>query len=251
MKPIVLVHGLFGHQKDPRILKSFGDRPVFAPDLLGYGEFREAAVDGLTLFDQARHVMRFVQNKALGEVHLVGHSVGGVVAALCAIEWSHRIASLTSVEGNFTIKDAFWSRSISDKSNEEVRRIFDGYRSDSVAWFAGMGVPSSPWSDQLSISWLDNQSAEAVRAQATAVVKATLQREYLPALERVFHSSLPVNLIAGERSSADWDTPMWANQCCATRINIPRVGHLMMAEDPEGYARAIIACVEHAQRCAR
>ncbi|WP_428942794.1 alpha/beta fold hydrolase [Xanthomonas oryzae] len=44
------------------------------------------------------------------KVHLVGHSVGGAVSALVCSLYPELVASFTSVEGNFTLKDAFWSR---------------------------------------------------------------------------------------------------------------------------------------------
>jgi pimeloyl-ACP methyl ester carboxylesterase len=40
-------------------------------------------------------------------VSLVGHSVGGVVAYAFAHRYPECVKSLVSVEGNFTLKDAF------------------------------------------------------------------------------------------------------------------------------------------------
>ncbi|TMV84313.1 alpha/beta fold hydrolase [Thioclava sp. BHET1] len=122
MTPIVLVHGLFGHQRDPRLLAAFGERPVFAPSLLGYGAYRDAPVAGLILADQVQHLRVFLDGLGVEKVHLVGHSVGGAVAALAAIAMPGRLASLTSVEGNFTLRDAFWSRSIAAKPVKRSKR---------------------------------------------------------------------------------------------------------------------------------
>lgn len=55
----------------------------------------------------------------------------------------------------------------------------------------------------------------------------------------VLESELPVHLIAGARSADGWDVPDWANDLCTTRVNIPRTGHLMMAENPRAFARAV------------
>ena len=241
--PILLVHGLFGHQRTPRILAAFGTNAVFVPDMLGYGVHRGTLLTGVPLIEQARHVVRYMDENGLGKVHLVGHSVGGAISALIAIHWPDRLASYITVEGNFTLKDAFWSKSISQKSEQEVEDILATYQADPVAWFKNAGVPSSPWSDALAVEWLENQPAATIKAQATAVVQATESAEYLQRLEQVFRSDLPVNLIAGARASAGWDTPVWANQYCAMRINMPGVGHLMMAEAPEAYAKAVLTCV--------
>ncbi|SJM30149.1 hypothetical protein BQ8482_130048 [Mesorhizobium delmotii] len=60
--PIVLVHGLFGNLQDKRILSAFGGRSVHAPELIGYGEYRQVDVSGLALNDQADHVVRYINN---------------------------------------------------------------------------------------------------------------------------------------------------------------------------------------------
>jgi len=246
-RPIVLVHGLFGSQNDPRILAAFGGRRVLAPDLLGYGRYRDIPTTGLSLLDQARHVVKHIDETALGRVHLVGHSVGGAIAAMVAIHCGDRLASLTSVEGNFTLKDAFWTRTISRQDDAEAEAMMASYRADPVAWFRSVGVSTSPWSDQLARNWLDHQPASTIKAQATAVVKATEDPEYLAALEKIFRSTLSASLIAGELSSSAWDTPHWANEYCSMRVNIAGAGHMMMAQDPEAYAKAVMACVDWAE----
>ena len=84
-------------------------------------------------------------------------------------------------------------------------------------------------------------------AQAAAVVEATEDASYLDGIKALMRSGFAVNLVAGARSSQGWDTPLWANQHCTMRVNIPDVGHLMMAESPGAYARAILACVRHCE----
>jgi len=56
MAPVLLIHGLFGSLNFPRILSSLGDRQVFAPDLLGYGAYRDIGAQSWTLQDQACHL---------------------------------------------------------------------------------------------------------------------------------------------------------------------------------------------------
>ena len=55
----------------------------------------------------------FIAENKLGKVHIVGHSVGGAIASLVALHHQELLASLTTVEGNFTLKDAFWSEELS------------------------------------------------------------------------------------------------------------------------------------------
>ncbi len=245
--PIVLLHGLIGRLGDPEILAPFGARDVHAPDLLGYGRNRDADTSSLSLEDQARHVAGFIAALDRGPVHLAGHSVGGAVAVLVAQRFPDHVRSLISIEGNFTLKDAFWSAQLADKSDAEVADIFAGYIADPAAWIAGAGVPVTPWTTALARDWLVHQPAATVKAQARAVVAATEAAEYLKTLRRLMASDLPVSLIAGGRSAAGWDVPDWANRACRLRINIPQVGHLMMAENPEAHARAILTCLDNGE----
>ena len=106
-RPIVLIHGLYGSLNDPKILDAFGKSRVFAPDLLGYGANTDADTDGLSLADQASHVAAFITERNLGPCHVVGHSVGGAVAVLLAREYPQLAETLVSIEGNFTLQDAF------------------------------------------------------------------------------------------------------------------------------------------------
>lgn len=243
-KPIVLLHGLFGSLSDPKILAAFGSTEVHAPDLIGYGCNRDADTSNLTLLDQARHVAGFIARLGTGTVHLVGHSVGGAVSVLVARHFPELVETLTSVEGNFTLKDAFWSGQIAVKADEEVARVISGYEADPDAWIAGAGVGIDDWTSSLARSWLANQPASTIKAQAKAVVAATGQADYLEAI-RDLMQSMPVYLIAGRLSAEGWDVPDWANDSCAARINITGTGHLMMAENPPAFARAILTCISH------
>ncbi|NTJ66061.1 alpha/beta hydrolase [Agrobacterium rhizogenes] len=244
-KPIVLVHGLFGSLSDPKILAAFGNADVHAPDLIGYGRNREADTSSLSLLDQARHIAGFISGLDAGKVHLVGHSVGGAVSMLVARHFPELIESLTSVEGNFTLRDAFWSGQIAVKPDEEVASIISGYEADPDAWIAGAGVQINEWTSSLARSWLANQPPSTIKAQAKAVVAATGEATYLEAARGILQSGISVYLIAGRRSAEGWDVPDWANALCTARINIADTGHLTMAESPDAFASAVLTCLSY------
>lgn len=244
-KPIVLIHGLIGSLSDPKILAAFGSTKIHAPDLIGYGRHSHTDTDNLTLGDQADHVIDFISSLGRGKVHLAGHSVGGAVSALVACRRPDLVETLTSIEGNFTLKDAFWSSQIAVKSDRKVVALIEDYRADPDAWIADAGVPRNDWTSTLARAWLANQPAATIKAQARAVVAATGQQSYLADMRTLMRSAMPVHLIAGARSAAGWDVPDWANQLCDMRINIPATGHLMMAEDPAAFANAILACLAY------
>lgn len=237
--PILLIHGLFGSLADPHILAGFGKARVLAPDLLGYGAYREARTVGLTLAAQADHVSAWLRERDAGPVHVVGHSVGGAVAMFFAARHPGQTQSLTSIEGNFTLKDAFWSSRIAKMELPEVEAIVDGYRTDVAAWIEGAGVAPTPWAVDVARAWLGNQPAATVREQARALVAATGDAAYLGMVRRLLDSGLPVHLVAGERSRGGWDVPQWVRQMARTSSDIAATGHLMMLEAPQRFAATI------------
>ena len=245
MKPtICLIHGLFGNLNAAEILDAFGKEvAVLAPDLIGYGTFRNRSVYNLSLDDQADHIISNIEADCSAPVHLVGHSIGGAVAALVAHSRPDLVKSLISVEGNFTLKDAFWSAEIARKKDRDVEEIITAYRADPDAWMDNAIQTPSDLSSRLARDWLENQPATTIKAQAAAVVSATGEDRYLRDLRSLMEAEMPVHLISGSRSASGWDTPVWANQLCTTRINIPGAGHLMMVEAPDRFVAAILACI--------
>ncbi len=238
-----MIHGLFGNLSAPEIIDAFGDADVSTPDLVGFGQYRATSTVGLSLQDQAEHVITHINQHHEAPVHLVGHSVGGAVAALIVSSRPDLVASLISVEGNFTLKDAFWSEQIARKSEAEVASIIEGYRCDPDTWMNGAINKPSVLSSRLAREWLANQPASTIKHQAQATIAATAGDEYLKSLRRIMETEMPVHLIAGSRSSSGWDTPAWANELCTSRTNIPDCGHLMMVEAPTRFATAILASI--------
>ena len=77
-----------------------GERPVFTPDLPGYGRaaFRDVARDdSASLAGDAAAVLHALGGKAPA-FHLVGHSYGGAVALKIALCQPQRVLSLTLIE---------------------------------------------------------------------------------------------------------------------------------------------------------
>jgi pimeloyl-ACP methyl ester carboxylesterase len=102
-RPVVALHGygasLFSWRHLPPALP---DRKVVRIDLPGHGG-SPARTDGrYALSDHARLIIDFIEEQSLGEFDLIGHSIGGGVALMIAIELSERrgnpIKSLTLVD---------------------------------------------------------------------------------------------------------------------------------------------------------
>jgi len=96
--PAVLIHG-FGADLNSWLLNQAAladSRPVYAIDLPGHGgSVKDPRI--ATLEDIAQAVIAFLEAKSLSSVHLIGHSLGGAVAAKIAAERPALVKSLTLI----------------------------------------------------------------------------------------------------------------------------------------------------------
>ncbi|PVE23215.1 alpha/beta hydrolase [Microvirga sp. KLBC 81] len=242
-EPVVLVHGLIGTlQELVPLLEGQGVR-AHAPDLLGYGSLSAVAPECITLPEQVRHLAEWSAKQGLGRFHLVGHSVGGAVAALFTHAFPERVASLVSVEGNFSLADAFWSGQVARMTPEEAEAMMDGFRADPAGWLARSGVPSEPRTLASASLLLSNQPGTTVQRTARSVVEVTGRPEYEAAVKAVAEGPVPFHLLAGERSRTGWDVPPWAIARAASETVLPGTGHLMMMEQPDGFVSTLLRII--------
>jgi lipase len=229
---VVLIHGLVGRLADRRTLSRLEPGTILAPDLLGYGSAVEDDAHEITMDRQVECVRRLIDREAEDpRVHLVGHSVGGVIAAAYAHRCPDRVASFVNVEGNFTLADAFWSRQLAARPQSQVRELLERDRSDPARWLRNAGIEPTDDRVRAAADALAFQPPTTVHAMARAVVEYTADLQYGAMLRDVF-DRVPVHLVAGARSRAGWDVPDWALEAAASYTEIPGVGHMVMLEAP-------------------
>lgn len=97
--PVLFIHG-FGGDLDNWLfnIDAIGEKhPVIALDLPGHGQ-SAAQLPGTSLNALADFVGRFMVVIDVPQAHLVGHSVGGAIAAQMALSQPQRVASLTLID---------------------------------------------------------------------------------------------------------------------------------------------------------
>ncbi len=236
---IVMVHGIVGSLDYFSPATRLPDFTVYTPDLSGYGALRDARDDALDLAAQAAHVIEQIEACADEPVWLLGHSMGGAIAMLAADRRPELIRGLINVEGNFTLLDAFWSRSIAAMSREEWEQRYTSMRGDVPRWLLQCGVKPTAKRVEWTTGILDNQPAATVRTMSVTLVESTAEPAYMEAVRRVCERGIAIHLIAGQRSAADWDVPCFIREAASTDTQIENTGHLMMLEAPDAFCQAV------------
>ena len=97
--PVLFIHG-FGGDLDNWLfnIDAIGEKhPVIALDLPGHGQ-SAVKLPGTSLAALADFVGRFMTVIDVPQAHLVGHSVGGAIAAQLALTQAQRVASLSLID---------------------------------------------------------------------------------------------------------------------------------------------------------
>jgi pimeloyl-ACP methyl ester carboxylesterase len=231
---LVMIHGLLGSSSyfDPQSLLAGLD--VRTPDLLGYGSKRSIG-EGIGLPAQAAEIVRVLREEVGRPAWLLGHSVGGAVMMLAAAQAPELVRGLISVEGNFTLKDAFWCARIAAMPDADWAAEYGAMEDDPAAWLERCGIEASDQRIAWARALLSNQPVETIQAMARSVIEVTGAPAYLEGVRRVLGAGLPLYLLGGELSAAGWDIPEWVLAlACRSQVQ-PKAGHMMMLEDPAAF----------------
>lgn len=108
--PLVLLHGIGSAAQSWRFqLEGLSDRRcVIAWDAPGYGDSTPLEGSAPSPADYAARLLAFVETLDAGRLHLVGHSLGALVASQFAADYPDRVLSLTLASastGHATLSD--------------------------------------------------------------------------------------------------------------------------------------------------
>lgn len=93
---VILVHGwMVSGRVWSRLLPLLQDFRVVVPDLRGSGASASLATGSVTLADHVADLVALVEALDVRDAHLVGHSMGGQLAALLATKLCERFRTLT------------------------------------------------------------------------------------------------------------------------------------------------------------
>lgn len=239
MTALLMIHGMLGSIDYFGPRRYLPDVELHTPDMIGYGRQRSTE-QGIDLHGQADAIVRRLREDVREPAWVLGHSIGGIVAMLVADRAPELVRGLISVEGNFTLKDAFWTGHVAALPEAQWAAEYGAMEDAPAAWLERIGIEASDERIAWARDILQNQPYTTVQRMAHSVLDVTGDPGYLQLVRRVFGRT-PVYLIGGELSAAGWDVPEWA-LASARRIDVqPKAGHMMMLEDPAGFCRLVDA----------
>ncbi len=232
--PLLLLHGFTGGRQDfADVLESLGeDRRVVVVDLPGHGDSEgsdDTAAYGLA--STAAWVAQFADAVALGDFHLLGHSLGGLIAQRVAAGASQRLRSLVLMDTGLGAPR--------EEPAERVVRIALAARDEGPEAAAAASLDDASASDE-------------ERAEATARFRALNPAAVVGAARGLVHAvplsaflrgiDVPVLVLHGEQDET-WTLSeqrlLAATVAGAEHVVIPAAAHSPQRENPEAWLAAL------------
>lgn len=194
--PVILIHG-FGGDLDNWLFNIdalAGTNPVYALDLPGHGQSVKA-VDQPDLAVMVRTISDFMGSLGLETAHLVGHSMGGLIAAKMAADHPAKVASVSlicSAGLGKKVNAAYIGGFVGANSRKDLRSALE-------LLFADPGLVSRTMVDDvLKYKRLDGVQAFLTALSATLFANGTQSVDIAAALNA---SMVPTLVIWGENDA--------------------------------------------------
>ena len=231
--PVVLLHGIGG---DGTIwvpqLQTLADRfRLLAWDMPGYGS--SAPLEEMTFPALADALVDLLDAAGIERAHLVGHSMGGMIAQVVAARHAERVASLL-----LCATSASFGRPDGDFQKEWVRQRLapleegagmKGLAPGAIA--AMVGEDPDPEGVALAVECMSSVPEESYRAAVHCIVG-------FDGRDALAQIAVPTLLLAGER---DGSAPLKALERMqaaipdADLVCVEGAGHLLPIEQPEAF----------------
>lgn len=189
------LHPIRFDNRDAGLSTHFSDAPV--PDFtrIQSGDFSTVTYD---LSDMAADTVGLMDALGYDSVHLVGASMGGMIAQTIAIEFPHRVRSLTSImstTGNHSVGQPDYSvlSSLGSPPYDDRQAYIDWQIQSRKA----LGSPKYPLNEKetaenAGLAWDRDHDPLAMMRQAAAVIKSGDRTEQLHSIQ------IPTLVIHGE-----------------------------------------------------
>lgn len=232
--PVLLIHGLGGDHQNwlYQIPALCGRYPIVTVDLRGHGVSSPATSD-YTIADMALDLVRLLRVLGIEKVHLVGLSLGGVVAQQFALDFPYATASLL-LAGTFCAIP----KEMRTVAAESLRFIED----NTMAAIAAARITAA-FSDAVNPTMRGYVIDRVASNDKAAYLRAARAVFAFSAADRMAEIRVPTLVVVGEH---DRVTPPVLSEALASRIasarlvRIPDAGHICVMEQPAAFNRVML-----------
>jgi len=164
----------------------------------------------------------------LGDLVVLGHSMGGLVGLLYAEKYGEHVKGFINVEGNLASEDCFFSREI-------AKRGPTGFTREALMKLQqGLARSGSRGLREYARALL-NASEKALVAYATSLVAYSDNGNLIP---RFLGLAIPKMFVHGSENRGLSYIPALRESACEV-VQIPDGGHLPFYDNPEAYYQVI------------
>jgi len=216
---LLLIHGLGSSKEcfdDIWNYPDYRQYTVIIPDLPGYGESNKPKNFSYSMEDQAEILELLVYRLNLKDLCVIGHSMGGAIGLLLALNIGPLARSLINLEGNLIRQDCSGSRAaLKYTIGDFINHGFDELK-ESIALQA----------DQSFLKSLNNSDVYAFYKSSKSLVKWS---DSGMLLDMFLGLDIPKYYVYGEQNSK---SPVLKYLDEIPKLMIPGAGHGMMNDNP-------------------
>lgn len=251
VETIIFIHGLGSYfpawKKNIEVLRN--DFRCIAIDLPGYGKSSKLPHSGMMTY-YASVVNELVDSLNLTKVYLAGHSMGGQISLVTAIEYPEIVKGLILAAPagfeNFSAGQKEWFRSVMTL-NGVMRTPVEAIQTNLYYNFYNMPEDAQFMIDDR----IAMRSAKDFEAYSYAVVQSVHGMVNEPVLDHLEEIEQPVLIIFGENDNLipnRFLNPGFTEKIAqlgheklpnSQLIMLPKTGHFLMFENPEGFNKAV------------
>jgi len=257
--PLVYVHGLTGHRDDflpvmPLLAAREPALRQLAPDLRGHGDSTHGGDAARYTFDQlVADLATFLDALGIARCHLLGHSLGGMVALRFALAHPQRLASLALMSTAPFAPDGYGEETFSKGGAIAIERGMAFLQA--LAERIARERPSDAPSDRQARKWHDAYVAHqrhryrSMDPSAYGALGVAMMRQ--TSLEpRLRELALPVSVLIGrdDEGFLRGADVLSAHIPGAVRVDLDDAGHHPHREDTETWLEAMSAHLARARR---
>ena len=214
---------------------------ILAVDLPGFGLSEKPESYDYQLPTQGRLIFKLLRVLQIREFSLIGHSMGGAIAILMALQQPQLIQKLLVIEPNLHADNAELSRKIIKYTEAAFIERYEEFRLSAIDTV-------KHWFVDLQQRDLDEYIDELLKSTAISMYRSAsslLSETSEPGLAGRFRQmNIPRHFVIGEETTKVKPIPEEFLNGGVNTIVVPGVGHMMMVDKPALFTRTLARALQ-------